>query len=162
MSGASIAIDAAVEAEGWAAPEALETLARRAFEAVMDETALEGRFAVSLLFADDAAVRVLNRDWRGFDKPTNVLSFPGPDEPLPDGTEALGDIALAFETVAREADGDAKPFDHHLAHLLVHGMLHLLGHDHEDDDEAEEMEALERRVLARLAIPDPYAVEQDG
>lgn len=152
-------IDVAVEAGGWADEEALLALVAQAVEAVLAETgqAAPDETELSLLFTDDAHVRVLNRDWRAKDKPTNVLSFPAfpvaPGDPIP---PTLGDIALAFETVMSEAALEEKPFDHHLTHLVVHGMLHLLGHDHEDEDEAEAMEALERAILARLAIPDPY------
>lgn len=110
---------------------------------------------LSVLLADDAAIRELNRDYRGFDKPTNVLSFPA--GPTPPRTPLLGDLALAFETIGREAETDAKPFDHHLTHLVVHGVLHLLGYDHETDDEADAMETLETRILAGLGIADPYA-----
>lgn len=152
-------IDVAVEAGGWAGEEALRALVARAVETVLAETgqAAPDEAELSLLFTDDAHVRALNRDWRGKDKPTNVLSFPAfpvaPGDPVP---PMLGDIALAFETVMSEAALEEKPFDHHLTHLVIHGMLHLLGHDHEDEDEAEAMEALERAILARLAIPDPY------
>ena len=152
-------IDIAVEAGGWADEDALRALAARAAGAAFAELAQavpEGA-ELSLLFTDDAHIRVLNRDWRGKDKPTNVLSFPAfpiaPGDAVP---PMLGDIALAFETVAAEAALEQKPFDHHLTHLIVHGLFHLLGHDHEDDAEAEAMEALERAALARLAIPDPY------
>ena len=113
---------------------------------------------LSVVFSDDAHIRTLNAGWRGKDKPTNVLSFPAfpvkPGEKLP---PMLGDIVLAAETVAREAALEGKPLDHHISHLVIHGVLHLLGHDHEDEAEAERMEALERAALARLAIPDPYA-----
>jgi probable rRNA maturation factor len=113
---------------------------------------------LSVVFSDDAHIRTLNSGWRGKDKPTNVLSFPAfpaiPGEKLP---PMLGDIVLAAETVVREAGLEGKPLDHHISHLVVHGVLHLLGHDHEDETEAETMEALERAALARLAIPDPYA-----
>jgi probable rRNA maturation factor len=106
---------------------------------------------------DDAAVHELNLRYRGKDKPTNVLSFPAfevaPGDAVP---PMLGDVALAFETVRSEAELEEKPFDHHLTHLIVHGLLHLLGHDHEEEDEAAIMEGLERAALARLAIPDPY------
>jgi probable rRNA maturation factor len=118
-----------------------------------------GSCELSLVFAVDETVRALNAEWRGKDNPTNVLSFPAfplkPGDKLP---PLLGDVILAFETTAREAAGEAKPLDHHVSHLILHGFLHLLGYDHETDGQAEEMEALERKVLAKLAIPDPYAV----
>jgi probable rRNA maturation factor len=120
-----------------------------------------GRGEVNVLLTDDAAVRALNRDWRGIDKPTNVLSFPAPTA-RPSGAPApIGDIAIACETVHREAAADEKPFLHHLAHLTVHGYLHLLGYDHQTDSEAEAMEALEREILADMRIPDPYADAAD-
>jgi probable rRNA maturation factor len=118
-----------------------------------------GSFAAALKLANDAEVRELNHRYRGKDQPTNVLSFPfGDDWPEETGAEPLplGDIIIAFETVEREAAEQGKPFRHHLAHLVVHGILHLYGFDHEDDAEAEAMEALERDILAQLAIPSPY------
>jgi probable rRNA maturation factor len=117
---------------------------------------LGGR-ALAVLLTDDAAVRRLNATWRGLDRPTNVLSFPAP---LNDPNGALGDIAIAFETTAREATAEHKPLAHHLSHLALHGFLHLLGYDHESDAQAEEMEALERKVLEVLGVPDPYAIER--
>lgn len=121
--------------------------------------------SLTLVLADDATVHRLNRDFRGKDAPTNVLSFatlddetappPPPGEPL-----FLGDVLLAFETVAREAEAEGKPLDHHLFHLAVHGVLHLLGHDHEAEDDAAEMERLEVSVLSAHGIPDPYAEDQ--
>ena len=114
---------------------------------------------MSVLLTDDAAVQALNRDWRKIDKPTNVLSFPAA-APKADGIPALlGDVAIAFETLAREAGEEEKPFLHHLAHLVVHGYLHLLGYDHDTDSEAEAMEALEREILAAMRIPDPYRTD---
>jgi probable rRNA maturation factor len=113
--------------------------------------------AVSL--ADDAVQRQLNRVWRGVDRPTNVLAFPAwePDMPVPpDAPLLLGDVVLAFETVAREADEQGKPLADHLAHLVVHGVLHLLGHDHCAEAEAVAMESLETSILASLGVPDPY------
>ena len=154
-----IDIDLSVEAGGWADEHALRDAAAKAVAAAWAELGLaeDAATELSLLFTDDAHVRVLNCDWRGKDKPTNVLSFPAfetvPGAPLP---PMLGDIALAYETVAAEATLEVKRFEHHLTHLIVHGLLHLLGYDHEAAEEAEEMEALERRILARLAIPDPY------
>jgi rRNA maturation RNase YbeY len=103
------------------------------------------------LFTSDDAVKALNAQWRGKDKPTNVLSFPAPETA---GT--LGDIALAYETCAREADEQGKSLKDHATHLLVHGFLHLLGYDHEADDDAAEMEGLEKEILAGLGIADPY------
>lgn len=121
------------------------------------------RLSASLLFADDAEVHALNREWRGKDKPTNVLSFPmlEREELLalpPEGQpELLGDIALALETCRREAADKGISLEHHTAHLLIHGLLHLAGYDHETSPEdAREMEALEIKALALLAIADPY------
>jgi probable rRNA maturation factor len=120
-----------------------------------------GEAELAVMLTDDAGIRTLNSNWRGVDKPTNVLSFPalqptaagGPD----DAPRMLGDIAIAYETARKEADDEQKPFDHHLSHLAVHGFLHLIGYDHEKDDDAEAMEALEQEILAQLGIPDPYA-----
>jgi probable rRNA maturation factor len=118
---------------------------------------------VTILLTDDAAVRILNREWRGVDAPTNVLSFPAPPPPgFAAAPAPLGDIAIAYETLAREAEREGKPFGHHLAHLAVHGFLHLLGYDHVVEAEAEAMERLECAILARLAVPDPYAARDAG
>jgi probable rRNA maturation factor len=121
------------------------------------------RLLASLLFTTDAEVHVLNREWRAKDKPTNVLSFPMLERAdlldlAPDGPpEMLGDLALACETCTREAAEKGVPVEHHATHLIVHGLLHLAGHDHETSDaEAEAMEALETKALAILGIPDPY------
>lgn len=112
---------------------------------------------ISLVFTDDAAIRTVNRDWRGQDKPTNVLSFPA--FPLVPGGRPgpmLGDIVLAEETLRREALDLSLAFDDHLTHLLVHGFLHLFGYDHMTDEEAAVMEGLETRILAELGLADPY------
>jgi probable rRNA maturation factor len=156
----AISLDIRVEAGNWPQEDALERLADQAIGATLQELGVAGCASeLSLLFTDDAHIKALNAEWRGKDKPTNVLSFPAfpPDKQSVDLPPMLGDIVLAYETVDKEAALEEKPFDHHLSHLLVHGLLHLLGYDHEEDGEAEEMEALERRVLARLAIDDPYA-----
>ncbi|MBX9777661.1 MAG: rRNA maturation RNase YbeY [Xanthobacteraceae bacterium] len=115
--------------------------------------------AVTVVVDDDERVRALNKLWRGQDKPTNVLSFPSPDtQPGPERT--LGDIAISYETAAREAEAEDKSFADHIAHLSVHGFLHLLGYDHESDADAEEMEGLEREILARIGVADPYVAHE--
>ena len=148
-----LSVETSTECESWTGklPDP-DAFARE----VLSRIGAENDAEVSVLFADDAFVRDLNARWRGQDKPTNVLSFPAAPEKVP-GPRALGDIVLAYETVAREAREAGKKFDHHAAHLLVHGFLHLLGYDHETDEEAADMEARERRILETLDIPDPYA-----
>ena len=146
---------------------------RRTAQSVVKKAVLAAAKAAStapaelaIVLSNDSTIQALNRDWRGKDTPTNVLSFPAaPDLPVrsqrrgksPGWSPYIGDIVIAYQTTAREAVAEGKPFDHHLAHLAVHGFLHLLGYDHENDRDAEKMESLERRILARLAIPDPYA-----
>jgi probable rRNA maturation factor len=159
------AIDIVVEAPIWATQRSAKTVLRRAIAAAAAAVpAAEGELAVVL--TDDAAIRALNRTWRGKDAPTNVLSFPT-TEPRRQPVAAtrknnaapprqLGDIVIAYETTAREAAAEHKPFRHHLAHLAVHGFLHLAGYDHEAEDEAEAMETLEIAILARLKVPNPY------
>src|SRR6202045_1311979 len=150
-----------VVADGWQSePDAEAVILRAIAIAAEIADADTGDAELAVMLTDDAGIRTLNKNWRGIDKPTNVLSFPalpptgpaGPD----DAPRMLGDIAIAFETTRREADDEQKPFDHHLSHLAVHGFLHLIGYDHENDDDAEAMETLERGILAQLGIPDPY------
>jgi probable rRNA maturation factor len=142
--------------------EAIATRALAALSQVAPELA-NPRLSASLLFSDDAEVHALNREWQGKDKPTNVLSFPMLERAdllalAPDGPpELLGDIALALETCTREAADKGVPLEHHAAHLVVHGLLHLAGHDHvHSDEEAAAMEALEIKALALMGIADPY------
>lgn len=118
-------------------------------------------YEISIVLADDAFVRDLNRQYRNIDRPTNVLSFPSGDEDG-HGPVLLGDVVLAYETVAREAQAAGKSLSAHVTHLIIHGILHLLGYDHEDEQEAEEMEALETALLARLGITDPYVAVMEG
>jgi probable rRNA maturation factor len=119
---------------------------------------------LSILLTSDEEVRGLNAEWRGKDKPTNVLSFPQADAAeledvaRPGPELMLGDIVLARETCAREAQEKALPLPAHAAHLMVHGTLHLLGYDHGDDATAKDMEAREVRALARLGLADPYGI----
>ena len=155
-----IEVDVLVEAGSWPAGPQLGRLVDRAIASLEAAGVLgTGTSELSVVFSDDRRVRELNAAWRGKDKPTNVLSFPASVAPgrgaaLP---PMLGDIVLAFETVAGEARLEGKTLEHHISHLVLHGLLHLLGYDHEQEAEADEMEAIERDALARLAIPDPYA-----
>jgi probable rRNA maturation factor len=151
-----------VTADCWQQEGGAETVIQRAIAAAAEIADADvGGAELAVMLTDDAGIRTLNNNWRGIDKPTNVLSFPAlqPSGPQDDDDppRMLGDIAIAFETLRREADEEAKPFDHHLSHLAVHGFLHLIGYDHENEEDAEEMEALEREILAQLGIPDPYA-----
>jgi probable rRNA maturation factor len=142
-------------------PEAESVIHRAVATAAEMADADIGEAELAVMLTDDTGIRTLNSNWRGIDKPTNVLSFPalqpsGPHGP-DDAPRMLGDIAIAYETTRKEADDEQKPFDHHLSHLAVHGFLHLIGYDHEKDDDATTMEALETEILAQLGIPDPYA-----
>lgn len=154
-----------VEAEGW--DEVLgqdpEPLLRRAVLAALEGAGvpLDMRSELSVTLSDDVRVREVNAQWRGQDKPTNILSFPaGPIEVGAVPGAMMGDLILARETLEREAhEEDKRPADH-FAHLIVHGILHLLGHDHIEDEDAERMEALEISILAGLSIGDPYLLPQ--
>lgn len=127
---------------------------------------------VCLVLTNDTEIEALNKTWRGKDGPTNVLSFPAePDEDFGAGyaqstdiaeDRVLGDVILAFEAITREAAEQEKTFRNHVAHLLVHGVLHLLGYDHQSDEEAGQMEGLERNILADLHVADPYALASPG
>lgn len=156
------ATEVLVVADCWEAEPDAETIVMRAIDAAASMVDADtGDAELAVMLTDDSGIRTLNNNWRGIDKPTNVLSFPALQPPA--GHEAddmprmLGDIAIAYETTRREADEEQKPFVHHLSHLAVHGFLHLVGYDHENDGEAEMMEGLERDILAQLGIPDPYA-----
>lgn len=155
-----IALDIEAEDGRWDAIGDRDRLLQRAADAalaVLPDAPGED-LSATVLLSDDASIRELNRDFRGQDKATNVLSFPSPDMPGNPGGRPLGDVALAFETVEREAADEGKTLADHAAHLVVHGLLHLLGHDHLEDEEAEAMERLEVLALARLGIADPYAI----
>jgi probable rRNA maturation factor len=155
-----VTFDLTVEAGDWPDEAMLTALVERSVAAAFAELgpSRPGESELGVIFTDDLRIRELNAGWRGKDQATNVLSFPAFPEtksgPLP---PLLGDIVLAAETVSGEAALEGKPIENHISHLVVHGLRHLVGYDHEIDAEAEEMEALERRILARLAIPDPYA-----
>jgi probable rRNA maturation factor len=142
-------------------PEGAEAPIRRAAVAAWAALAAEGPAELSVALGDDAMVQVLNRQYRGKDRPTNVLSFPADDPGAAGRPRLLGDVVLALETVAREADERSRPFDSHVSHLVVHGVLHLMGHDHETETQAVAMEALESGILAGLGIDDPYRVVEE-
>jgi probable rRNA maturation factor len=150
-----------VVAECWQTEPDAEAVIHRAIHTAAEIVDADvGEAELAIMLTDDAGIRTLNNNWRGVDKPTNVLSFPAlqPTAGAPaDAPRMLGDIAIAYQTTRKEADDEEKPFDHHLSHLAVHGFLHLIGYDHEKDDDAEAMEDLEREILAQLNIPDPYA-----
>jgi probable rRNA maturation factor len=146
-------IDLLVESDLWNGAEDVRPVARRAIREAAALLSTSGA-ELAIVLTDDAAIRLLNRTWRGVDAATNVLSFPtkrAGDDPL-----FIGDIVLAYETIAGEARAEHKPFAHHIAHLAVHGFLHLLGYDHMRNEDAEVMEQVELDVLRRLAIPNPY------
>jgi probable rRNA maturation factor len=146
-------IDIMIASPLWAREPAAEEIVRRAIGEAAAASKAPAGAELSVMLTDDAAVRALNAQWRGQDKPTNVLSFPAAASAT---NGMLGDIAVAYETTAREAQTEGKLFTDHLAHLAVHGFLHLLGYDHASDGEAESMERLERVILAQLGIADPY------
>jgi probable rRNA maturation factor len=163
-------VETVIEDARWEA-FGLAALAERAAGAALDGVGLPAEgFTISLLGCDDARIALLNADFRGKPQPTNVLSWPSeergaeyagdlpePPEPgAPDDPEPLGDIALAWETCAREAEAQGKPMADHVTHLVVHGVLHLLGYDHVEDEDAAVMERLEVRILASLGVSDPY------
>jgi probable rRNA maturation factor len=164
MAPDTLSVDIIVESPLWDGAPGAKQAVRRALATAA--SMLSTRPAeLAIVLTDDSAIRALNRVWRGIDRPTNVLSFPV--RPLPSslaGVPAvatlprlLGDIVIAFETTAQEARTETKTFEDHLAHLAVHGFLHLLGQDHANDRDAAAMEELERAILARIGIRDPYA-----
>jgi probable rRNA maturation factor len=152
----ALTIDIARNTEGW--PDNLDARADEAVRAALkaSKARLTGPAELSIVLTGDAEQRVLNRDWRGIDKSTNVLSFPQ-IEPFGPVSGLIGDIILARETLAREADEQGVSFEDHFTHLVVHGFLHLLGYDHIKDDEALVMKGLETQILASLGVADPYA-----
>lgn len=158
------ALDIALRAQSrqWRALGDLASLRARAVQATDAALAVSpvqpiSGAEISLLLTDDKRIRAVNRDWRGFDKATNVLSFPAAPAERIAQSPVLGDIVIAYETVAREADAENKSLADHFSHLVIHGLLHLLGEDHETDAQAQRMEGLEVAALARLGIADPYA-----
>src|ERR1700680_3344871 len=150
---AKLKIDVLVDPDLWQEPAKARSLVRRAVAQAAATASTTGT-ELAIVLTDDSAIRQLNRLWRGIDTATTVCSFRS--RRTADDPPHLGDIVLAYETIGREASAEGKPFAHHLAHLTVHGFLHLVGYDHEKDADAETMEQTERKILRRLNIPDPY------
>ena len=149
-------IDVIIQSPRWKAVPRAAAMVRKAIRAAA-QLGSTPHAELAILLTDDSAIRTLNYDWRKLDAPTNVLSFPAKMVRVARGAPRhLGDIVIAYETTAREAAVEGKPFDHHLVHLAVHGFLHLLGYDHATDRDAKKMERLEVDILARLDVPDPY------
>lgn len=148
-------LDISIDDKDWRAVPDLRRLARTAVSAALPDDDV----TIGLFFTSDARIAEMNGQWRGKPKATNVLSFPvSTATPVPKGEpRPLGDIALAYGVVSREAKEQKKPVSHHITHLIVHGVLHLLGYDHETDDEAAAMEAREIMILAELGMENPYA-----
>jgi probable rRNA maturation factor len=150
----SVTIEISVECEDWHRILGAELIVHRAAVAACEEAGADAG-EISILLTDDAQIQELNKNFRGKDQPTNVLSFPSNETRA--GVRFYGDVALAFETLLREAREEEKRVDAHLSHLAAHGVLHLLGFDHENNTDAEAMEAHEVKILAKLGFPDPYA-----
>jgi probable rRNA maturation factor len=153
----SVQIEVIVRSPRWRSRPKAKTVVKSAIWAAAKAVSTRPT-ELAIVLADDSAIQALNREWRGKNAPTNVLSFPAaaPGKAR-SASPYIGDVIIAYQTTAREAAAEGKPFDHHLAHLALHGFLHLLGYDHENARDAGEMERLERRILERLDIPDPYA-----
>jgi probable rRNA maturation factor len=158
-----IAIDLSVICAAWRrALPSVTRIARGAAQATLAQSGRKiGAAELSLVLADDATVRDLNARWRGKDAPTNVLAFASEESPVKGKPVLLGDVVLAYETVAREAKDQKKRLADHLRHLVIHGVLHLLGYDHMKAAPAKRMEALETRILASLGVADPYRLREE-
>ncbi|MGV1014358.1 MAG: rRNA maturation RNase YbeY [Methyloceanibacter sp.] len=160
LAGFRLEVDVVRHGEPWDGSRITDAMLERAASAALAAAPMPspGNYEISIVLTDDAEMRTLNRTWRGKDAPTNVLSFPADDAVR--GPGFLGDVVLAYETTLNEARDGNLPLADHVSHLVVHGVLHLLGLDHGEDGEAERMEALERNALAALGIADPYAEER--
>jgi probable rRNA maturation factor len=150
---AAPAIDIQVQSPLWAAQPMAEQTVRAAIAAAATMLSTKNG-ELGIVLSDDSSVQALNRQWRGIDKPTNVLSFPS--GVAPNGPAMFGDIVLAYETLCKECDEEGMNFLHHLAHLTIHGFLHLIGYDHGCNAEADEMEGLESKIMSAMNLPDPW------
>ncbi|MSO66428.1 MAG: rRNA maturation RNase YbeY [Pseudolabrys sp.] len=154
-------IDIQIASPLWdAQPKASQTVRDAIAAAAAALASADGE--VSIVLTDDAGIKKLNRDWRGIDKATNVLSFPAAELKPGGGAKMLGDIVVAYETLERECADEDRVFLHHLAHLTVHGFLHLIGYDHQTDSDADEMEGLESKIMSAMKMPDPYLSRELG
>ncbi len=145
-----IVVDITQRSAAWGVTPGLSTHIKAAVLSTLRHVKYVNQSEVSIVLVDDAFIQTLNKQYRGFDKPTNVLSFPQDDD------RHLGDVVFAYEKISREAVEQEKSFNDHLTHLVVHGVLHLLGFDHETDEEAAEMEGLEVDILAAMGLRNPY------
>lgn len=158
---AALRIEVIIGSAQWRRKRNSAAVIRKAIRTAAKFAAKSGstpRAELAILLTNDSAIRALNHEWRKRNAPTNVLSFPAKPVRAGRNLRHLGDIAIAYETTAREAAAEGKSFEHHLVHLAVHGYLHLLGRDHATDRDAKKMERLEVDILARLNVPDPYNV----
>jgi probable rRNA maturation factor len=157
--GATPSVDIQVASPLWDGQPLAEQTVRDAIAAAADTLSTTAG-EVSIVLTDDQAIRRLNREWRKIDKATNVLSFPaapaGGGEKMPGGDKMFGDIVIAYETLAQECNDEGRDFLHHLAHLTVHGFLHLVGYDHQTDSDADDMEGIESKIMKAMKMPDPY------
>jgi probable rRNA maturation factor len=157
----TVSCDILIDDPRWTDRMDVETVVNSVVEKALQVTKvrLSHEAEASFTFADDRRIHELNAIWRQKDFPTNVLSFPATEGAALHTSPLLGDVVLAYETIAREAIDEGKAFAHHAAHMIAHGFLHLIGFDHQDDAQADEMEGVESKVLSTLGIPDPWAPE---
>ena len=147
IEASNLHAEVTIDCDDWKSVPDVVTHIFRALNAIQGDDDLE---VVSILLTNDEKIQKLNRDFRNMDKPTNVLSFPSDED------EYIGDIAISYETLEREAKEQDKNFAHHFTHMLIHGILHLYGYDHMNDEDAEKMESLEIKILADMSIKNPY------
>lgn len=155
----SVSCDVLIDDARWSGRMDVEALVNSVVDKTLQVTRarLSREAEASFTFADDRRIRELNEIWRKKDAATNVLSFPATDSASLATSPLLGDVVLAYETIERESIDEGKLFEHHAAHMIAHGFLHLIGFDHEDDAQADEMEGVESKVLCGLGMPDPWA-----
>jgi probable rRNA maturation factor len=159
----TLSCDILLEDQRWAGRMDIDSVVNSVVQTALEVTnvTLNEMAEASFTFADDKRLQELNKIWRKKDSPTNVLSFPAAEGAALKTSPLLGDVVLAYETIDREASEEGKVFTHHAAHMIAHGFLHLIGFDHENDVQADEMERVETKVLSRLGMPDPWASREN-